>query len=474
MNHAIIKPVAWAIILFTCNTAFAVSVIRGTIKNTTDGTINSYSYTEHIIERSVIKRDVKLVNDQLEIRIDNVDPVIVRFEFDHQMLDFFLLPDDSISFACDAKDMGNSLEINCSNHDDQVFTTSMSLIESLRLKGMGPYEVKGVGWQGLPKGLRDSLEREIKKQQDTYKSNKAGKLHFSAALRQRIIDTTYQRASQVMTLYGYQSFGNMKLKEEISESDIEALIANTEIENEDLLQNAAYITFLYWYDSRAYKQYREDNGLTFTSLRDWSMERFAFQDKLYRSPKVRYAVQTHVFCKNNINNPELFTEGAAKLNQMYPEGIYSEQLKKMSLSAKGLRSGQPAPQFTLKDIDGNMVSLESLKGKVLYIDFWATWCIPCVAENQAAKKIKPYYQDKDVMFIYITRDNNEAAWKKDVTEQQIEGLHLFGGGTAVFDQYQADGIPKYVLIDKEGKIVTADAPRPSDADKLKELIAPLL
>jgi len=474
MAQPVLRLVVFALLLFTGTPVSAESIIRGTIKNTEDGTINYY-YKEHIIERSGSGRDLPLVDDRFEIRISNADPVKISFSFNHQQLDFFLLPDDSVSFSCDARDIAGTLNIKSRNGDDQIFMTSMSLIQSLKWKGMAPYEVKGVGWQNLPEGLMDSLDREVDRQQDAFKKSAGSRLRLSALLKSRLIDTSYKKAAQLMTRLSYQnaSMGNMKLKlqgEKITEQDIETLLGKIVAENEDLIQNTDYIEFLYGYDNRAYEQYRKDKGIRFTDSKAWSLDRFAFQEQYYKSPIVRYAAEVSVFCRNNIRNPEVFIEGVARLNRKYPQGRYRDVLQSMSLSAKSLKAGQPAPSFNLKDIEGKEVGLEQLKGKVLYIDFWATWCLPCVMENKAVKAIKPLYRDKDVVFVYIIRDNNEAAWKKAVAEQGIEGLHLFGGGTTVFDQYQADGVPKYVLIGKDGKIVTADAPRPSDAARLTTLI----
>src|SRR5690606_20340572 len=110
------------------------------------------------------------------------------------------------------------------------------------------------------------------------------------------------------------------------------------------------------------------------------------------------------------------------------------------------------------------------KGKVVYIDFWASWCLPCVAENQAVKKLKPKYKDKDLVFLYITRDKNDTIWRDAIRKQEIEGIHLMGGGHVVFDQYQAEGVPLYVLIDKKGYIISSNAPRPSHRARLEEMI----
>lgn len=475
MLHLTLRSVACFLFFFISNRASAESILRGTIKNVPNGTIDYY-YKEHIIERTGSERGLELVNNQFEIRLDNIDPVVVTLSFDNQELEFFLLPNDSIRFSCDAKDIKNSLKIKSSNHDDQVFLTSLSMIASLKWKGMAPYKVEGMGWEDVPHGLTDSLDREVAKQQDAFKKGKGSSLHLSKLLWLRLLDTTYKTAASMMTAFNWQkAFPDQKQANKIRESDIDQLLKNVKIENKDLLQNAYYIEFLLWYDQRMYDQYWDEHGKNSASQYDWSVaERFPFQDRHYQSPEVKYAVQTHVFCRNNFSNPDVFSKGVEKLNQMHPEGIYREQLQKMALAARRLSKGQPAPRFDLKDMKGNTVSLESLKGKVLYVDFWASWCLPCIRENKAVKELKPFFRNKNVVFVYITRDNNKAAWKEAVARQGIEGLHLFGGGTAVFEQYQVNGVPQYVLIDKDGNIVSADAPRPSDTKELQELIGQLL
>ena len=111
--------------------------------------------------------------------------------------------------------------------------------------------------------------------------------------------------------------------------------------------------------------------------------------------------------------------------------------------------------------------------KVIYIDFWAPWCSPCMGEMPHAKKIKEQFKGKEVVFVYLANRCEEAAWKTTIAEKNIEGEHYlltdkqYAGLTAIFE---IQGIPHYSFIDKKGNIVFEKAPRPSSGDELIDLI----
>lgn len=128
-----------------------------------------------------------------------------------------------------------------------------------------------------------------------------------------------------------------------------------------------------------------------------------------------------------------------------------------------IKVGAPSPSFKYKDINGNEVALSDLKGKLVYIDVWATWCGPCRGEIPHLKKMEEKYHGKDIEFVSISCDQNKDAWEKMVAKEELKGVQLHHGGDREFmEAYLIKGIPRFILLDKEGKIVSANMTRPSN------------
>ena len=130
----------------------------------------------------------------------------------------------------------------------------------------------------------------------------------------------------------------------------------------------------------------------------------------------------------------------------YTEAIQAE-LNRLST----LQPGQPAPDFTLHDPDGQSVSLSQFKGKVVLLDFWASWCSPCIADLGTLRKIKAQVATQPVVFLNVSLDANEAAWKRAIAKHEIKGVHV--RSEQVAQAYNVSGIPRYYLVDPQGLIV---------------------
>ncbi|MCZ4244171.1 TlpA family protein disulfide reductase [Pedobacter punctiformis] len=130
-------------------------------------------------------------------------------------------------------------------------------------------------------------------------------------------------------------------------------------------------------------------------------------------------------------------------------------------------AGKTPPPFVLNDLSGKEVTLKDFAGKVVYMDFWASWCSPCRYEmkNGSPKLHAKFKDNKDVVFLYISIDSKTEAWRKAIEEDKIEGIHLLslgGNGSPVAKAFNITGIPHYVIIGKNGKIFDNNAPRPSE------------
>ncbi|MEO9571168.1 MAG: TlpA disulfide reductase family protein [Polaribacter sp.] len=134
---------------------------------------------------------------------------------------------------------------------------------------------------------------------------------------------------------------------------------------------------------------------------------------------------------------------------------------------KVLAKGKPSPKFIdYENNTGGTTSLDDLKGKYLYLDIWATWCAPCIAEIPSLKKLEKEYHDKNIEFISISIDKvkDHEKWKKMIIDKELKGIQLFADNnweSQFIEEYLIKGIPRFILIDPNGNIVNANAPRPS-------------
>lgn len=144
---------------------------------------------------------------------------------------------------------------------------------------------------------------------------------------------------------------------------------------------------------------------------------------------------------------------------------------------KNLIKGKPSPKFNYENYKGGKTSLDDFKGKFVYVDVWATWCGPCKAEIPYLKEMEHKYKGKNIEIVSIsidTRDNYET-WKNFVKQNNLAGNQLLADNdwkSQFITDYGIQGIPRFILIDTEGNIVSADAPRPSDP-KLVTLLTAL-
>lgn len=134
-----------------------------------------------------------------------------------------------------------------------------------------------------------------------------------------------------------------------------------------------------------------------------------------------------------------------------------DQLKIQQEKMNFLAPGKMAPNFTQNDVNGKPLSLSDLKGKVVLIDFWASWCGPCRKENPNVVALYNKYKDAGFTVLSVSLDKDRASWVAAIDKDQLSWPYhvsdLKHWSNEVAKMYQVSGIPFTVLVDKEGKII---------------------
>ena len=172
----------------------------------------------------------------------------------------------------------------------------------------------------------------------------------------------------------------------------------------------------------------------------------------------------------------LYTKHMEDFYRLFDQLVQNDSLKKPVKekydNLKSMLPGAPSPDFTAYDINGKEYHLKDFAGKALYIDLWATWCAPCKAEIPFLDKIKEQYKGKPVNFLSLDVYDKKDKWEQMLKQQKLSGWQLINTNREMpfLKKYVVDGIPRFILLDKDGKIVDANAPRPSSGKTLTELI----
>jgi thiol-disulfide isomerase/thioredoxin len=176
---------------------------------------------------------------------------------------------------------------------------------------------------------------------------------------------------------------------------------------------------------------------------------------------------------NNLNEFRATFEPFKKYAKLSPSKetyntIYSQ------FAADTAYIGKSSYTFSLPDTSGNIVSMRDFKGKVVFVDVWATWCGPCRAQFPFLKQIEEEYADnKDVVFVGISLDKADVKqkWKDMIKKEGLGGVQVIDDfGKSFGRKYEVSAIPRFMLIDKQGRWIEVRCPRPESKEDLKRYL----
>ncbi len=173
-------------------------------------------------------------------------------------------------------------------------------------------------------------------------------------------------------------------------------------------------------------------------------------------------------------NEEHSIDLAQKLVEINATDFHVEQGLGYLHEFESLNIGQKAPDFTARTIDGQEISISKFKGQFVLLEFWATWCGPCIPEIPHLKKLHNRYQDDNFSIVGISLDRDKDALVKFINEREIEWFQIYvenGWKSEIPRLFNVAGIPRMYLIGPEGNIVARDLRGKEMVTKIDQLVS---
>ncbi len=178
--------------------------------------------------------------------------------------------------------------------------------------------------------------------------------------------------------------------------------------------------------------------------------------------------------KKSLDHSPFLAHLGQKVKQVQAKERQQKQRKKMRKERqKLLKKGKEAPDLALKTPKGNVKPLSELEGKVVLIDFWASWCKPCIKELPKLKEVYKKYNDKGFEIYGVSLDKKKKSWTRAIEKYNMDWVHVSDlkfWNSAAAQKYKVKSIPFTVLVDRDGKIIASGLRAHELEKKLKEVM----
>lgn len=160
----------------------------------------------------------------------------------------------------------------------------------------------------------------------------------------------------------------------------------------------------------------------------------------------------------------------AQFQEEYPFWSITRALSRKLSDIKGLGPGVPAPDFQLPDRQGKIRTLSDYRGQYVYVDFWASWCLACRAENPKLVKLYQTFAGERFTMLGVGIKDEESAWSMAIENDNLPWPQMLDEDNRVAEQYFIQSLPQNVLIDPEGTILARNVRAAQLAEFLKDLL----
>jgi thiol-disulfide isomerase/thioredoxin len=193
--------------------------------------------------------------------------------------------------------------------------------------------------------------------------------------------------------------------------------------------------------------------------RDFTVNVLSYIQEKITDPKLKDILLTkrvnYYLTASGLDESEEFVEVFRK---NVKDKYFLEEIEEMLKRLKSLQKGNKSYPFKFKDLDSKTVSIDSLKGKYIYMCVWASWCPACRNDLLAFDKMQTKYKDKNIEFVSLSIDMDKRIWKRSVKGLEMSGLQLnYDRDNDFIEKYMLYYLPRFILLDQEGHIYESRA-----------------
>lgn len=447
-------------------------IVAGTIKHSEYFLVNITFFKDHLQQEEAFVGGILDEAESFNTQFKIPRPSLVRLEHGNNKIELYLEPGDSIYISFDNWDMESTLTISGMKRVEQQNKYLIDLE-----KEMYPY-LSGNNAMHFFRDLNEEEYKihadELRKKQERFLKSYQKETSFSTAfLNYAKCEIEYTWAASLLNYPAYHQFFNNQETPMVMSEKYYRFLRKVDYLNLYDLNSNAYRDFL-----DAFVNYELENIPNPSNVlhRYFYKNRIEIIRKYLTGDALNYMLaQTFISAYQRGELYDLARDVELFLVSDALES-YKDTVDKLYKIASTLRPGQPAPNFTLETLEGDSMSFENLKGKVIYIDFWTTWCGPCKKEMEHSRKLKEQFKGEDIVFVYISLDDekDKDMWQWFIRQNKIEGIHLIAKGgfdSEIAKAYNVTGVPTYYLIDKNGRIASNTPKRPSQAGIDQEIQA---
>ncbi len=442
---------------------------------------NQKAFISGQIDQSVNDQVVLTINDKRIVEtlknkgkfrfdIDLDKSVYALFNHGDQISDLFLRPGDSLHLKINAASENVSTQYTGSRViENQFLQEKKKLRSNHNINNPNIFNKTSTDFSTTTKNYQLAVNELLQKYAD---SNQDMDPLFK---KQQSYLTKYEMAS---LLLDFPLFKNDGLSETELPADYFNFLNDIQLNNAVIQNTLEYNTFIRSYIARKTKL---TTGLNKVNQTDhplaWTQSKINVIEKEVTLPNIRAnliteAIEWHLYNHGCMNIDSLIHI----FKSTNPDGDDALRINSFANRCQALRAGKMAPTFSGIDPEGNIFRSSDLKGKYIYVDVWATWCGPCKKETPHFEKlIKQYADNPNIAFVSISFDEKKEMWDRYMKKKKLNGIQLISPKafeSKMANAYGISNIPRYILIDKEGKLINADAPLPSSKE-IKPILAKL-